>query len=243
MDVAGRVDRFRRKYANTPQPAAKPRSRRSEPHFDPGREARRCSARAARLSSFVLPSSFRLLRARLPRARVVSCQESARPYIGGQAVIEGVMMRSPGLDVHRVPPPQRRARRARAPRRSSKPRGSRNAALRPRRRHRGRVAAAGIARAALVGRALRGGPAPRKKRAKRPPPPRARACCRPAGAEHASLCDAADREQRPARRSPTRRQLGCSAVLPILFAVGALRRAAAGRRPRASTSSSSSASR
>src|ERR1700722_8881139 len=38
-----------------------------------------------------------LLRAGRRRARVsFMTQESQRPYIGGQAVIEGVMMRSPG---------------------------------------------------------------------------------------------------------------------------------------------------
>ena len=71
MDVAGRVDRFRRKYANNPKPAHAPRGL-SIPASAPCGSGR--GPRPDRLSELSL-----LLRAEPARARVAPCPRSLVP--------------------------------------------------------------------------------------------------------------------------------------------------------------------
>ena len=100
MDTQGRVDRFRRKYEKNAAPAPSSSGRRT-PNCSGGDGA---------------PSQSGASGCAPPRYNAGShVRHEERPYIGGQAVIEGVMMRSPQLVFDRRPPQIGRARRSRAP--------------------------------------------------------------------------------------------------------------------------------
>ena len=94
MDTAGRVDRFRKRYqAKHCRSEARRRAVQPSPAAEPTAVSRDPEEREPLASSE--PRIAQAAYSRPMSASALPTAPAARPYIGGQAVLEGVMMRAP----------------------------------------------------------------------------------------------------------------------------------------------------